>query len=67
MCGAIIVLGITIGTLDIMARRELRAKARHIVIASAAFDKDGKILSRADGTLPMAIIHTDAHLNVSCS
>ncbi len=35
-----------------------------IVIASAAFDKQGKLLVRADGMLPMQVIETDAVLKV---
>jgi hypothetical protein len=35
-----------------------------IVIASAAFDKQGRLLVRPDGMLPMQVIETDVVLKV---
>lgn len=62
MCACIIVLSIGIAVADFFIRRDIRKKARHIVVASAAFDQTGKLLVRHDGTIPMQIIQTDADL-----
>ncbi|KAL7422485.1 hypothetical protein Q5752_003133 [Cryptotrichosporon argae] len=62
MCGCIIVLSLAIAIFDFFIRRDIRNKARHIVVASAAFDSTGKLLVRNDGTIPMQIIQTDADL-----
>lgn len=63
MCGCIILLSIALAALDYLIRRDIRDKARHIVVASAAFDQTGKLLVRHDGTIPMQIIQTDADLS----
>ena len=65
MCAFIVILAIVLALLDLAARREIRRKARHIVVASAAFAEDGKILVKHDGTIPMQMIETDADLRVS--
>jgi hypothetical protein len=62
MCGCIIALSAAIAIFDYLIRRDIRNKARHIVVASAAFDPTGKLLVRHDGTIPMQIIQTDADL-----
>jgi uncharacterized membrane protein YqiK len=64
MCIVIIVASILYAVYDWWARREIRKQARNIVIASAAFDKTGKLLVKNDGTLPMQVIQTDADLQV---
>lgn len=63
MCGCIIALSAAIAIFDYLLRRDIRNKARHIVVASAAFDQSGKLLVRHDGTIPMQIIQTDADLS----
>lgn len=63
MCGCIILLSVIIAVTDYLIRRDIRKKARHIVVASAAFDPSGKLLVRHDGTIPMQIIQTDADLS----
>ena len=65
MCAVIIILSIGIAFSDLLTRREMRQKARHIVIASATFSADGKILVKHDGTIPMQAIETEADLGVS--
>ena len=65
MCIVIIVASIAFAIFDWWTRRNIRKKARNIVIASAAFDKTGKLLVKNDGTLPMQVIQTDADLQVS--
>ncbi|KAK4688817.1 hypothetical protein P7C73_g1293, partial [Tremellales sp. Uapishka_1] len=62
MCGCILVFAVMAAILDLFIRREIRDKARQIVIASAAFDKSGKLLVKNDGTIPMQVIQTDAEL-----
>lgn len=62
MCGAIIILTVVISLFDFWTKKGTRAKARHVILASAAFDPTGKLLVKADGTLPMQIIQTDADL-----
>ena len=64
MCAVIVIISVTLVLLDFLARREIRKKARHIVVASAAFSEDGKILVRNDGTIPMQMIETEADLGV---
>ncbi|BEJ12564.1 hypothetical protein CspHIS471_0210240 [Cutaneotrichosporon sp. HIS471] len=63
MCACIIALSAAIAILDYLIRRDIRNKARHIVVASVAFDPTGKLLVRHDGTIPMQIIQTDADLS----
>ncbi|OCF39031.1 hypothetical protein I317_07168 [Kwoniella heveanensis CBS 569] len=62
MCGVIVLLCFALAFYDAMTRRQIRNKARNIVIASAAFDKTGKLLVKNDGTIPMQVIQTDADL-----
>lgn len=65
MCGAIILLSFGLAFADWLTRRDMRNKARNIVLASACFTEDGKILVKSDGTIPMQVIQTDADLSVS--
>ena len=62
MCGAIIIISVAFAFADLLTRRDMRNKARHIVIASATFAEDGKILVKSDGTIPMQMIETEADL-----
>ncbi|KAK8854768.1 hypothetical protein IAR55_003507 [Kwoniella newhampshirensis] len=62
MCGVIVLICFAIAFYDAMTRRQIRNKARNIVIASASFDKTGKLLVKNDGTIPMQVIQTDADL-----
>ena len=64
MCGVIVILSIAFSFTDLITRREIRKKARHIVVASATFAEDGKILVKHDGTIPMQMIETEAELKV---
>lgn len=65
MCAFIIALSIAIAVVDFLVRRDVRKIARQIVVASATFDRQGRLLVRPDGTLPMQLIETDADLKVS--
>jgi len=62
MCGVIIIVAIALAFADLLTRRDMREKARHIVVASATFAEDGKILVKHDGTIPMQAIETEADL-----
>ncbi|WVR07510.1 hypothetical protein IAU60_004552 [Kwoniella sp. DSM 27419] len=62
MCGVIVLLCFAMAFIDAVTRQQIRNKARNIVIASAAFDKTGKLLVKNDGTIPMQVIQTDADL-----
>lgn len=62
MCGVIIVIALVLAFADLLTRRDMRNKARHIVVASATFSEDGKILVKHDGTIPMQAIETEADL-----
>lgn len=65
MCGAIVLFAVVFLIYDARNRKKTSKVARHIVIASAAFDEFGRILVKADGTLPMHVIETDAAIDVS--
>lgn len=60
----IILLSLGMAFADYMTRRDMRQKARNIVIASACFTEDGRILVKSDGTIPMQAIQTEADLGV---
>ena len=59
MCFVIVVISVVISVLDGLNSREARRKAKKVVVASATFDKQGRLLVKADGTLPMIVIDTD--------
>jgi hypothetical protein len=65
MCGVIVLLSVGFAVWDYLADQDIRSKARKIVIASAAFDKQGRLLVRPDGHLPMHVIESQADLKVS--
>lgn len=64
MCAAIVLFCFLVALFDALTRRSIRSKARSIVVASASFDKTGKLLVKNDGTIPMQVISTDADLQV---
>ena len=64
MCGVIVLISIGFAVWDYISDRDIRSKARKIVIASAAFDKQGRLLVRPDGHLPMHVIESQADLKV---
>jgi len=65
MCGAIVLFAVIFSIYDVSSKKKSSKAGRHIVIASAAFDEFGRILVKADGTLPMHVIETDAAIDVS--
>jgi hypothetical protein len=65
MCGVIVLISIGFAVWDYISDRDIRNKARKIVIASAAFDKQGRLLVMPDGHLPMHVIESQADLKVS--
>ncbi|KIR73688.1 hypothetical protein CNBG_9583 [Cryptococcus deuterogattii R265] len=62
MCATIVLFCFLVALFDALTRRSIRNKARSIVVASASFDKTGKLLVKNDGTIPMQVISTDADL-----
>ncbi|KNE91339.1 hypothetical protein PSTG_15268 [Puccinia striiformis f. sp. tritici PST-78] len=59
MCFAVCVISFIIVFSDFLVTRESRRKARRVTIASATFDKSGRILVNVDGMLPIAEVETD--------
>jgi len=59
MCFAVCVISFIIVFSDFFVTRESRRKARRVTIASATFDKSGRVLVNLDGMLPMAEVETD--------
>ncbi|KAG0151185.1 hypothetical protein CROQUDRAFT_668047 [Cronartium quercuum f. sp. fusiforme G11] len=62
MCFGVCVIALIIILSDFLVTRESRRKARRVVIASATFDKAGRVLVNLDGMLPMAEVGTDLPL-----
>lgn len=60
MCGVIIALSLLLAILDYRTRAQIKAKAKHIVLASVTFDEQGKILVKSDGSIPMQILQTES-------
>ena len=58
MCFAIIVFSTFIAVSDGFAARDARSKAKKVVVCSATFDKQGRLLVKQDGTMPMMVIET---------
>lgn len=64
MCLVIIIASLGLAVRDFWRARKISTDARQIVLASAAFDKMGRMLVKMDGTLPLVVIETDAVLKV---
>ncbi|EST07067.1 hypothetical protein PSEUBRA_003524 [Kalmanozyma brasiliensis GHG001] len=61
MCFVIICLSIFIGVSDMLVVRDARRKSKKVVLCSATFDKQGRLLVKPDGTMPLMIIETDVN------
>ncbi|EFP91785.1 uncharacterized protein PGTG_17785 [Puccinia graminis f. sp. tritici CRL 75-36-700-3] len=59
MCFGVCVISFIIVFSDFLVTRESRRKARRVTIASATFDKSGRVLVNPDGMLPMGEVETD--------
>lgn len=59
MCFVIVVISTVIAVSDVLILRDARRKAKKVVVASATFDKQGRLLVKPDGTMPMKVIETD--------
>ncbi|KAL7412161.1 hypothetical protein BDY24DRAFT_110596 [Mrakia frigida] len=59
MCLVIIVLSIALAVSDLLVKRKTRKDSRQIVVASAAFDKFGRVLVKLNGSLPFQVIETE--------
>ncbi|KDN42391.1 hypothetical protein K437DRAFT_164180 [Tilletiaria anomala UBC 951] len=62
MCFAIIVFSTFIPVSDVLTARDARNKARKVVVCSATFDKQGRLLVKQDGTMPMMVIETQIQI-----
>lgn len=65
MCLVIVVLAVGLAVSDILIKRKTTKDARQIVVASAAFDKFGRVLVKLNGSLPFQVIETDVVVKVS--
>ncbi|KAK0549135.1 hypothetical protein OC846_003420 [Tilletia horrida] len=61
MCIVIIIASVIVAVSDVAVARNARKKAKKVVVCSASFDKQGRLLVKADGTMPMMVIETDIH------
>ncbi|CDS00809.1 hypothetical protein [Sporisorium scitamineum] len=61
MCFVIICLSIFIAVSDALLVRDARRKSKKVVVCSATFDKQGRLLVKPDGTMPLMIIETDVN------
>ncbi|GAC95278.1 hypothetical protein PHSY_002853 [Pseudozyma hubeiensis SY62] len=61
MCFVIICLSIFIAVSDMLIVRDARRKSKKVVVCSATFDKQGRLLVKPDGTMPLMIIETDVN------
>lgn len=61
MCFVIICFCIFIGVSDMLVVRDARRKSKKVVVCSATFDKQGRLLVKPDGTMPLQIIETDVN------
>ncbi|PWN46283.1 hypothetical protein IE81DRAFT_2818 [Ceraceosorus guamensis] len=58
MCFVIVCFATVLAASDINLAREVRRNSRKVVVASVAFDKSGRLLVKADGSLPMVVLET---------
>jgi hypothetical protein len=58
MCGILCLVSIGFVVFDMKHSRRVKEKARQILVASAVFDKKGRLLVKADGTLPSQVVFT---------
>lgn len=65
MCLVIVLISAGLAVLDNRVKRQTSKDARQIVVASAAFDKFGRVLVKINGSLPFQVIETDAGVKVS--
>lgn len=61
MCFVIILFSIFIAVSDMLIVRDARRKSKKVVLCSATFDKQGRLLVKPDGTMPLMIIETDVN------
>ncbi|CCF48572.1 hypothetical protein NDA10_006039 [Ustilago hordei] len=61
MCFVIICFSIFIAVSDMLIVRDARRKSKKVVVCSATFDKQGRLLVKPDGTMPLMIIETDVN------
>lgn len=59
MCAAIVFTCFLLTMSDLLSAQAARERARKIVVCSATFDKQGRLLVKPDGTVPMVVIESD--------
>lgn len=63
MCIALCLLSACLAVYDTLARKSSRLVGQQLVVASASFTRDGKILVKPDGSLPMQVMDTRASMH----
>lgn len=58
MCAFFLLLSVGITVVDAVIAKKNKQNARKVVICSATFNKQGQLLVKEDGTLPMVVIET---------
>ena len=58
MCGCICILALCFALYDARLHRSTKSKARQVIVASATFDTAGRMLVKADGSIPFQVITT---------
>ncbi|PWN54164.1 hypothetical protein IE53DRAFT_365687 [Violaceomyces palustris] len=61
MCVVILFFSTFIAVSDLLIVRDARRRAKKVVVCSATFDKQGRLLVKPDGTMPLMIIETDVN------
>lgn len=62
MCAALCLLSAGFAVHDIMLRKSGRLGSQQLVVASAAFTRDGKILVKPDGNIPLQVMSTNSSM-----
>ncbi|KAN0064489.1 hypothetical protein ACQY0O_002115 [Thecaphora frezii] len=61
MCVVIVIFSVFIAVSDLLIIKNARSRAKKVVVCSATFDKQGRLLVKPDGTMPLMIIETDVN------
>lgn len=61
MCVVVFLLSVAVAVSDLIVAKAERQAARKVVVCSLTFNKQGQLLVREDGTLPMVMIETPLH------
>lgn len=64
MCAALCVICFVVILSDYVVTKNARLNARRVVVASATFDRAGRLLVKPDGMLPTSVVETNVPLKV---